>query len=335
MGEMRINKRGYPVAIGIFIIAIVLAFTLKNDYYLVILCQIACYYVAALGLNFITGLSGQSNMGAAGIFSVGAYASALISMKLGVSPFLAIIPVLGVGWLVGKLLGYPTLRLEGVYLALTSMLFAEVIRIAIMNTDFTGGAAGLKNIPNYYLFGYTLSSYRQMVVFYSVVALFMSYLAYRIIRSRWGRSFVAIRDNVEAVEACGIKVSALKITAFTICCVFTCIGGAMYSHYTNYLSPASFNGLLSSSFVIMLIIGGFGTVSGAFAGAVFVILLPELLRFVGTYYILVYVTIVLLCIFFLPGGIVPSIMRVKGRIKTKDLVNILFGTGKKGDGKIE
>jgi branched-chain amino acid transport system permease protein len=163
----------------------------------------------------------------------------------------------------------------------------------------------------------------------------MAYLAYRIIRSRWGRSFVAIRDNVEAVGSCGINVSALKITAFTVCCIFICIGGAMYSHYATYLSPTTFSGLLSASFVVMLIIGGIGTVSGAFAGAVFVVLLPELLRFVGNYYMLVYVTIVMLSIMFLPGGIIPTLRRAKGNIKSSDVIKMFLDTGKKGDDRDE
>ena len=332
MGDMRINKKGYPIAIGICIVAIILAFLFQNDYYLVIMLQIGSYYVASLGLNFITGLSGQPNMGVSGIFALGAYTSALVSAKLGWSPFLAIIPVLIVGWIIGKVLGFPTLRLDGVYLALTSMLFAEVIRIVIMNlTDFTGGAAGLKNIPHYRIFGIELSEYRYIVIMFALISLLMSYLAYRIIRSRWGRAFIAVRDNVEAVGTCGINVASVKIIAFTVCCLFICVAGSMYAHYLTYLTPAAFTGLLSSSFVVILIIGGIGTVSGTFAGTIFVVLLPELLRFIGDYYMIVYIAIVLFSILFFPGGIIPTFGRMKSSFTSHDLIRSFFSTGRKGD----
>lgn len=105
----------------------------------------------------------------------------------------------------------------------------------------------------------------------------------------------------------------------------------MYAHYATYLSPTTFSGLLSASFVVMLIIGGIGTVSGAFAGAVFVVLLPELLRFVGDYYMLVYVTVVMLSIMFLPGGIIPTLRRARGNIKSIDVLKMFFDTGRKGN----
>ena len=333
MGSMRANRRGYPVALGVFAASVILAFSFNNDYYLVIMCQIACYFIAALGLNFITGLAGQPNMGAAGTFSLGAYTSSLVSMKLGVSPFAAMFFVLLAGWLIGRVLGYPTLRLEGVYLALISMLFAEVVRIVIMNMpNFTGGAAGLKNIPYYNIFGFTFSKFRDIAVLYAVFTLIMTYAAHRITRSRWGRSFVAVRDNVEAVGSCGINVSAIKIAAYTVCCVFICVAGAMQAHYLTYLSPVSFSGLLSNSFVIIIILGGIGTVSGAFVGAIIVVMLPELLRFIGEYYMLVYVSIVMLNLMFLPRGIVPTLLGTRGGVSSADAIRMFLSTGKKGDG---
>jgi len=331
MGDMRINKKGYPIALGILAFGIALALVWDNDYFFTILCQISCYFIASLGLNFITGLTGQPNLGTAGIFSLGAYTSALVSLRLGWSPFLAILPVLAIGWLVGKMLGYPSLRVEGVYLSLTTMVFSEVVRIMLMNlTDFSGGAAGLKNIPFYNIFGLTISKYNYIFIMYAIIALFMAFLAYRIIRSRWGRSLVAIRDNTEAVAACGINVSKLKIVAFTICCMFVGVGGAMYGHYTTYLNPASFSQELSTSFVVILIVGGIGTVSGALVGAFVVSLLPELLRFLGAYYQLVYVLLAMLCIIFLPGGIVPTLRRSKGAVKSFDVIKKFVSPGEKG-----
>jgi len=331
MGSMRLNKKGYPIAVGIYLFVILLTFIIKNDYYFVMLCQISCYYIAALGVNLITGLSGLPNLGAAGVFSLGAYTSALFCLRLGWTPLLAIFPVLFASWCIGKLLGYPSLRIQGVYLSLSTMVFAEVVRILMMNmTELTGGAAGLKGVPVYNLFGFKLLKYNHTVLVYATVALFMSYLSNRIIRSRWGRSFVAIRDNVEAVGSCGIKASYVKVTAFTVCCLFIGVGGAMYGHYARYIAPASFSQVLSSNLVVSLILGGIGTVSGTLAGAVMVTILPEIAKVIGQYYMLAYVTVIMLSIIFVPGGLIPVLFKIKGGITSHDLIKSFLATGKTG-----
>ncbi len=303
----------------------------SNNYYFSILCQIMCYFIAALGMNFITGMIGQPNLGAAGVFALGAYTSALLAVKAGISPWLGIFAAMGMGWIVGKTLGYPSLRVEGVYLSLTTIVFSEIIRIVLNNaTDFCGGASGLKQIPAYDIGGFPLDKPNHMFVFLVIVSLLLSYIAYRITRSRWGRAFIAVRDNMDAVESCGINVSRMKVSAYTFCCVFIAIAGALYAHFVRYLNPSTFVQTFSNTFVVMLIVGGLGLVSGAFIGTILVTILPELLRFTGSYYQFAYALIVLLCILLLPGGIIPSLSKKQGSTRAMDIIRIFIGK-RKGD----
>ena len=306
------NTRYFVVAV-LTIAGIFIALFYKNNYFLTVLCQVLCYFIAAAGLNFVTGLTGQANLGMAGIFSIGAYTSALCTLRLDMSPWLCFLPVLFMGWLVGKLLGYPSLRVEGVYLSLTTIVFSEIVRITLTNlTDFSGGAAGLKYIPTYRFFGADLGIPKNMLLLLIVISLIVTYISDRVIRSRWGRAFVSIRDNIEAVGSCGINVSAMKITAYTLSTLFGALSGALYAHFNTYLNPMVYNSQLSTSFVVMLIIGGIGTVSGCLIGSIVVRLLPEMLRFMGNYYQFVYSIICLLCIVFLPGGLVSYIFNHRG-----------------------
>lgn len=324
MGKMRISRKDYLTGSIIAAAVVLLAFVWKSEYYFGVVCQILCYFIAAMGLNFITGLAGQPNMGGAGIFSVGAYTSALFCIRLDCPVFLSLIPAAILGWAVGKILGYPSLRIEGVYLSLTTIVFSEVVRIIMMNSDFSGGASGLKGVPYFSIFGWETPNNNMIALVLLAFAVVLAYIAYRITRSRWGRAFVAIKDNIEAVASCGINVAKMKISAFTLCCVFICLAGALYGHYTTYLNPASFNQTLSVSFVVMMIVGGMGTVTGALIGAIIVNLLPEILRFMGSYYQMVYCILVLLSIIFLPGGVVHTVRRARVH-NANDFVRIFLG----------
>ena len=182
-------------------IAALLPQMIRNEYYMTIACQILIYLIAVCGLNFITGLTGQMNLGTAGMFAMGAYVSGLLNVKLGVSPWLGLVAALCVGWLIGKALGYPSLRLRGVYLSLTTIAFTEIIRMLLNNMKgVTNGAQGLRGIERYNFFGYRIEGtipYYYMVL---IVAILVVWFAWRIVNSKWGREFKAVRDNIDAHE---------------------------------------------------------------------------------------------------------------------------------------
>ncbi|PST31557.1 branched-chain amino acid ABC transporter permease [Enterocloster lavalensis] len=299
----------YKFGLALFA-ALLLPQVVTNTYFVTMFCLALIYIIIAFGLNFITGMTGQMNLGTAGIYCLGAYTSALLTTKAGISPWLGLIAVVAMGFLIGVGLGYPSLRLEGVYLSLTTIAFGEVVRLLVNNmTNFTGGAQGVRNIPPFTIFGYAIASKVQNYYFILAFVVLFAIISYRIMHSKWGRAFIAIRDNIEAVETCGIDTAQIKIIAFTLAAIFGCVAGGLYAHYSTYINASTFTLNLSVSFVVMIMVGGIGNMWGCILGAVIVSMLPEFLRFLGEYYQISYSTIILLCAVFLPSGIINTIKR--------------------------
>lgn len=284
-------------------VAIVLPWLFNSNYYLSLFGQSLINIIVVFGLNFITGLTRNMNLGTAGIMALGAYTSALLYTKLGVSPWLGLIAALVVGFLIGRGLGYPSLRISGVYLSLTTIAFGEIVRLVLNNTtSLTGGAQGLTGVPLFHLFGFEISRGIPMYYFLLVIMLIFYWIATRIVRSKWGRAFKAISDNPDAAESLGIDIAKIKILAFTLAAMFAAFGGALYGNLMGYLSPATFNFDFSINYVIMLMVGGIGVVNGNIFGAIVVTMLPELLRFLGDYYQLVFYVIAFIGAIKLPQG---------------------------------
>lgn len=285
--------------------AAVIPLFITNNYHLNLMNQVLINIVIVTGLNFITGLTGQMNLGTAGIFAMGAYASTLVSMKLGVSPWIGMMSAIVMGLLIGVGLGYPSLRIKGVYLSLTTIGFSEIVRILLTNlSELTGGALGVSGIPVFSIFGYQFNSNKSVYYLYLAITAILVFVAFRIVNSKWGRAFKSIKDNPEASEAAGINISSLKIMAFTLAAVYGCIAGSLYAHYIGFINPSAYNIEFSINYVVMLIIGGIGSVTGNILGAILVTLTPELLRFLENYYWLIFSIITLLFVIFLPNGIV-------------------------------
>lgn len=319
---MKNMKKSFIIALAAIIIAAVLPLFITNNYHLNLMIQVLINIIVVVGLNFITGLTGQMNLGTAGIFSMGAYTSSLIATKLGVNPWLCLIAAIFMGLLIGLGLGYPSLRVSGVYLALTTIGFSEIVRILMTNlTKLTGGALGVTGIPTFSIFGYKFVSNKQVYYLYFVIALILIFVAYRIVNSKWGRAFLAVKDNPEAMEAGGVNIASIKILAFTLAAVYATIAGSLYAHYIGFINPSAYNLEFSINYVVMLVIGGIGSVPGNIIGAILVTIVPELLRFMENYYWLVFSIITLLFVIFLPYGI-TSLFKPKKMAKS---------TGKKGE----
>lgn len=296
--------------IGVCILLILLPFFISNDYIIILLDQTLISIIVLVGLNFITGLMGQMNLGTAGIMAFGAYTSAILTTRLYISPWIALIFVILMGVIIGIGLGYPSLRIKGIYLALTTLGFSEISRIVINNLiNLTGGPTGIRNIPGFNILGFTINNGRSFYYLLLAFTVILLLFAVGIIKSKWGRAIKAVGDNDLAVEASGIRLSSIKIFAFTLCCVYGCIGGALYAHLIGYISPTDFSMEISIRHLMMLMIGGIGSTSGNILGALIVNLLPELLRFLGNYYWLIFSIIVLLCSIFIPKGLI-SIVKI-------------------------
>ncbi len=301
------------VGVGLF----VLFFSVSNTYVQSVMNMLLYNIVLVLGLNFITGLTGQMNLATAGMLAMGAYTYGILTTRAGWYPWMALVALFAVGLALGQILGYPSLRLKGFFLSLTTIGFSEVVRLLAANlADFTGGTMGLSNIPHLpFFFAFKdKNSYFYLNIIFTVV---MTVIAVRIVYSKWGRAYKAIRDNYEAAEASGINISKLKIQAFTLASIYAAVAGAMYAGYNTYLNPTGFSIMYSQNYIAMLMLGGIGSVPGNILGAVIVTVLPEMLREFNDYYWVVFCTVCLVMAILVPDGIWSLIQKLYRRIAAR------------------
>ncbi|MDS1030919.1 branched-chain amino acid ABC transporter permease [Bacillota bacterium LX-D] len=286
-----------------------------NDYNLRILISVGIYIIMALGLNLITGVTGQLSLGHAAFMSIGAYTSALISMKLGLPFGVALLAGALMASFFGVLVGFPTLRLTGDYLAIATLGFAEIVRVLLVNMQFTGGALGLSPIPNK-----TNLYIVYLLVFVVIFAM------YRIENSRVGRAFLAIREDEIAAEAMGIQTTKYKILAFAMGAFCAGLGGALYAHYITYINPIDFGFMKSIEILNMVVLGGMGSIPGTIIGASLLTLAPETLRFVDEYRMLFYGAMLIALMIFRPNGLL-------GGVNFRNLVFKTFKLNRSSQGK--
>ncbi|MGH7992892.1 MAG: branched-chain amino acid ABC transporter permease [Limisphaerales bacterium] len=249
-----------------------------NPYALFILCNIGINIILAVSLNLINGYTGQFSLGHAGFMAVGAYTAAVITNQFGVlngfeSGTLFFGALLAGGLfaaVVGLLVGLPTLRLKGDYLAIVTLGFGEIIRVIFQNMNAVGAARGLSVVHGYtnffWVFGFAA------VTIYVVTAL---------VHSTYGRGFIAVRDDEIAAEAMGINTTKYKVAAFVVGAFFAGIAGGLYAHSIQFLTPSGFGFMLSITFVVMVILGGMGNTPGVILAAILLTLLPEGLRWLA------------------------------------------------------
>ncbi len=280
-----------------------------SNYYQGIIIAACINIILAVSLNLTTGCLGELVLGHAGFMSIGAYASALFTLNMDL-PMAVEFPIsLLLGGLVagfcGMLIGIPALRLRGDYLAIITLGFGEIIRVLILNLKFTGGGRGLSGIPEYTTFNW---------VFFIMVATII--LMFTLIFSRHGRSILAIRDNLIAAEAVGVNTTFYKIYAFTISSFFAGVAGGLYAHYITVLDPTTFGFMRSVEILIMVVLGGMGSFTGSVLAAGFLTLLPELLRGLNDYRLLIYSIALVVMMIFRPEGLLgkkelPDLFRKK------------------------
>ncbi len=302
---MNTRMRVLAMKIGLVAALYTVPLFVTNTYDRMLFDQTLINIMAVVGLNFITGLTGQVNLGMAGIVAAGAYTSALLTTKFLLSPWLTLVCAVLVGIVIGVVLGWPSLRIKGIYLALTTIGFGEIVRLLLTNmADITGGTQGVLNIPPYTLFGLQIDNEGAYYYLLLTAVIGMVLLAQRVIDSKWGRVFKAIRDNDQAAEVCGVNIAEIKITAFILSTVYASIAGAFYAHLMGYINPADFNFDLSVKYLMMLMLGGIGSVPGGIIGGIVITTLPEYLRFLKDYYWLIFSILVLVAVVVLPNGLV-------------------------------
>lgn len=245
-----------------------------DAYFYSILVLAGINVILAASLNLVSGCTGQFSMGHAGFMSVGAYVSAFLSIafrQYGFEGPFAFLIALFAGSIAaafaGFLVGLPSLRLKGDYLAIVTLGFGEIIRVVILNLDAVGGARGLPNIPAESNLGW--------VLFWMVVTL---YLLTQLLKSRHGRSFLAVREDEIAAEAMGVHTTRAKVQSFVIGAFFAGLAGGLFAHYLRYINPQTFDFNRSFEVIIMVVLGGMGNLWGSAAAAVFLTVVREALR---------------------------------------------------------
>jgi len=265
-------------------------------YYESILITVGIYIILALGLNLITGVTGQLNLGHAAYMCIGAYTSAIMSMHYGM-PF--IVAILAGGLLAaafGVVIGYPTLRLTGDYLAICTLGFGEILKSVLYNVPAVGGAMGLAGIPP----KTTLT-----IVFLVMIIVIISMV--RVESSRFGRALVAIREDEIAAECNGINATKYKLQMFSLGCFIAGIGGALWAHKIMVLQPRDFGFLKSIEILNMVVLGGLGSIPGTILGATVLTSIPEILRFSSEYRMLLYGALLVAMMIFRPHGLMGGV----------------------------
>ena len=293
----------HPVTLLVVAALIVLPWVEPDKFTLHILSLIAIASIAAMGLQVLLGYSGQLSIGQAAFYGIGAYTSALLTAKLGVPFPLALIGA-GAAAAIASLLMVPITRLTGAYLAVATLGFSIIVFLFIQNEEWlTGGSYGFIGIPRAELFGYALRDPMWSYYLNVGVAAIVYFTFARIEGSRFGRAINAIRQDADAARASGIRVTLLKSECFVIAAFVAGLAGSLYAHEVRYLAPNDFTFWKSIEMLIMVVIGGVGSLAGAILGAAVVVGLPEYLRAIGDYRMLVFGAILIATMLFGEGGL--------------------------------
>ncbi len=252
------------------------------EYLLHILVMTGIYVILTLSLNLVVGYTGLAALGHAAFSCVGAYASSLLALNYGVSPWIGLLVGACVAAILGVFIGAPSLRLKGDYLAIATFGLGVIVYSVAKNwMSVTRGPMGLPGIPGFSFFGIQLSS----VWTYLILVAFFVFLTYfiirRVVKSPFGRILRGIREDEIATLAMGKDVNKHKIMVFVIGAFFAGIAGSLYAHYITFIDPSSFTVMESIAILLMVVFGGMGSLGGSFVGAAILVIFPELLRFLG------------------------------------------------------
>ena len=286
------------------------ALSVLNPYIYRILVLCCLNVILALSLNLVNGITGQFSIGHAGFMAVGAYVSAAFTVYatprlFGVTadagslaaagPFILALVLGGlVAAVAGLLVGLPSMRLRGDYLAIVTLGFGEIIRVAILNIDAVGGARGFAGIPQ-----------RTNLAWVAAVAALTFIVIRNLVRSYHGRALLAIREDEIAAEALGVPTTRYKVSAFVVAAFFAGVSGGLFSHYT-YLHTNSFTFMKSIEVIVMVVLGGMGSLIGSILGAFILTALPELLRFASAERLIIYSLLLIVLMISRPQGILGN-----------------------------
>jgi branched-chain amino acid transport system permease protein len=315
---MRGLKKYWRIGLGIVAIAALIAIPLGfNRYGLFILSQWAVMTIAAMGLNLTLGYAGQVSLAQGAFVGIGAYAAAIMTTQ-GVPLMAALCVSVLLCFAVGWLLGYPALRVQHHYLAFVTLAFSTLAFLVFRNESWlTNGIYGISNIPRPTIFGFPTN--RPLPFYYLCLASLglASAALWWLIRSPWGRAFLALRENPIRAQSLGVDTRRYTLIAFAIGSALGGVAGTLYAPLTQYIDPVPFNLSLSLDLLMTVIVGGAGFFFGPFLGAMIAVLLPEWLRFTEGYYLMLYAAAVIGLLIYSPTGILGILDRMVTQRRTK------------------
>lgn len=290
-------KKFIALILAFGIVQLLISIGIINDYVMATVSTICINIILAVSLNLITGFTGQFSLGHAGFMSIGAYTCAIITLRNPTTVgFLAgVFAGALMAALIGCIVGLPTLRLRGDYLAIATLGMAEIIRIVFLNLEITNGAAGLSNIPEF-------TNWMWLFVFTSGTIILIT----NFLHSSHGRACISIREDEIAADAMGISTTRYKVTAFIIGAFFAGIAGALYASRFYVLKPDSFGFLKSIDILVIVVLGGLGSISGSVVAAILLALISSYLQSFPEIRMIIYSTTLIVIMLFRPQGIMGS-----------------------------
>jgi branched-chain amino acid transport system permease protein len=303
---------------GIFFLAVLITgLGVSNSYHLQLLTFIGINTLLALGLNMLMGYAGQISLGHAAFYGLGAYISGVLTATMNWSPWLALPTAVLVTALIAFLVALPMLKLTGYYLGMGTLGFGMITYIIIRQwADVTGGASGLVGIPSLAVGSLSLASGKAYFYLVWGAVLISFLLCERLVDSRVGRALRAIHDGEHVAAAMGIDTSRLKVGVFVLSAALAALAGFLYAHLVSFISPNSFDFLVSIRLVTMVVIGGMASIWGSLLGASLLTLLPEWLHVFTDYEMVVYGFILMTIMIFLPQGLTCGLLDFYERTAT-------------------
>jgi ABC-type branched-subunit amino acid transport system ATPase component/ABC-type branched-subunit amino acid transport system permease subunit len=308
------------LAAALLLIVIGFPMVVQSSYWLNLVNLAISFSVACLGLNIVLGYAGQLSLAQASFWGVGAYTSTLLTVNWGLPVWLGLPAAFLVAALFGVMLGVPTLKLSGHYLAMATIGFGIILQLILINAIWlTGGSDGIPKIPSPWLGSLELKDPKQFFFVAALMLILMTWASIRLKDSRVGRAFLAIQGNEMAAETTGVDATFYKVMAFALSAGYGGVGGWLFAHSgSHYISPDTFSFDQSVMFLAMAVLGGNGSAVGAIVGATLLTLVPEVLRFLKDYYMMVYAAGIVIIMIFMPGGIAGLVraLNITQRLRT-------------------
>ncbi len=302
--------RSYLVIFPLLLIGVMgFPIAFPDSYWITVLIYAGIYGLVVVGYDLLLGYCGQISLGHNGLFAIGAYATAIATTWFGVPSLLAIGCGIFITCVIAFAVGIPTLRLRGYYLAIATMGFGFIVE-AIIRTEYFGGSSGISDIPPLTILGYRFDTDLSYYYLVWTIVFLLVMVCLRIGETALGRSMKAVHTDEEAASCMGIDVAKTKIQAFVFSAALAALAGSLYAHYGAVISPSSFNIMVSVKLLLMLFLGGAGSVYGGLIGALILFAIPEFLGHLERLELALEGLAFMLILIFVPGGIVGGLNKL-------------------------